>query len=240
MLETSTLSVKTIIRYPHIAQVGKTYLMTIDLQLEEDFTWQCSAEDYPIYCRLDTEPQFRSQAVGEPVLVLHRFDGTYGEARFLLTALNENPASQIKVTLINCWGVSVKSVLLKSSIIPVPTKRILVEAEKPIEEFVNRAEKELLSAFNKTITQVLGGKAIYVSGGQTIFNTVEGESVPDGKSVPNPYKGLRVFQETYGSTNPFKQMTSVEVSVSTYGSTDSFEQMSNLDISKFSELLLLA
>lgn len=69
-----SLAVKPIIRYPREAQVGKTYLMTIDLQSEEGFEWQYEEEEYPVYCKVDSE-LFSSKSVGEPVVVLHRFGG---------------------------------------------------------------------------------------------------------------------------------------------------------------------
>jgi hypothetical protein len=76
------IAVKPIITYPREAQVGKTYLMTIDLQPEEGFEWQYEEEEYPIYCTVDSN-LFSSKPVGEPVVVLHRFGGSYGEAKFL-------------------------------------------------------------------------------------------------------------------------------------------------------------
>ncbi|NER01142.1 MAG: hypothetical protein F6K30_31370, partial [Cyanothece sp. SIO2G6] len=85
MSDSSTLSVKPIIHYPREVQVGKTYLMTVDLELEKDFCWKYDEEDYPVYCQVESN-LFVSKSVGEPVVVLHRFGGSYGEARFLLTA----------------------------------------------------------------------------------------------------------------------------------------------------------
>jgi hypothetical protein len=79
MSDLKTLSVKPIVHYPCVAQVGKTYLMTIDLQVEEGFEWRYEEEEYPIYCSVDSD-LFSSKPVGEPVIVLHRFGGSYGEA----------------------------------------------------------------------------------------------------------------------------------------------------------------
>jgi tetratricopeptide (TPR) repeat protein len=108
MTEQSPLfAVKPIITYPREAQVGKTYLMTIDLQPEEEFEWQYDEEEYPIYCTVNSD-LFNSKPVGEPVVVLHRFGGSYGEAKFLLTAALESGQGNIKVVLINAWGVSIK------------------------------------------------------------------------------------------------------------------------------------
>ena len=107
------IAVKPIITYPREAQVGKTYLMTIDLQPEENFEWQYDEEEYPIYCSVDTD-LFSSKPVGEPVVVLHRFGGSYGEAKFLLTAFCRETTGEIRVTLVNKWGVLIKSLKLES------------------------------------------------------------------------------------------------------------------------------
>ncbi|OLP17409.1 hypothetical protein BST81_16585 [Leptolyngbya sp. 'hensonii'] len=101
------IAVKPIITYPREAQVGKTYLMTIDLQPEEKFEWQYEEEEYPIYCSVDSEI-FSSKPVGEPVVVLHRFGGSYGEARFLLTSAVKPEKGRIRISLINSYGVPFK------------------------------------------------------------------------------------------------------------------------------------
>ncbi len=108
-----SLAVKPIIKYPREAQVGKTYLMTIDLQPEEGFEWQYEEEEYPIYCSVNSE-LFASKSVGEPVVVLHRFGGSYGEAKFLLTASQVEQEGKFKVTLTNRWGVPIKTLSLSS------------------------------------------------------------------------------------------------------------------------------
>ncbi|NEP63280.1 MAG: hypothetical protein F6K31_41315 [Symploca sp. SIO2G7] len=46
--------------------------------------------------------------MGDPAVVLHRFGGTYGAAKFLLTAAQEDMEGEIRVTLVNGWGVPVK------------------------------------------------------------------------------------------------------------------------------------
>jgi tetratricopeptide (TPR) repeat protein len=107
MSDSRILSVKPIIHYPRVAQVGKTYLMTIDLEVEMGAEWQYEEEEYPIYCTVDSE-LFSSKPVGEPVVVLHRFGGSYGEARFLLVADSEVKQGSLKIILINAWGVQFK------------------------------------------------------------------------------------------------------------------------------------
>jgi nucleoside phosphorylase/Tfp pilus assembly protein PilF len=112
MSDSIALAIKPIVRYPRVAQVGKTYLMTIDLEVESGSEWNYEEEEYPIYCTVDSE-LFKTQIIGEPVIILHRFGGSYGEAKFLLTAAAEARQGNVKVGLINAWGVPVKTINLE-------------------------------------------------------------------------------------------------------------------------------
>jgi formylglycine-generating enzyme required for sulfatase activity/GTPase SAR1 family protein len=107
MSDSPILSFSPIINYPRQAQIGKTYLMTIDLQPDEGYEWKFKEEEYPIYCTVDSDI-FTSKVVGEPIILMHRFGGSYGAARFLMTALPKVGRGEIKVCLINAWGVTVK------------------------------------------------------------------------------------------------------------------------------------
>ncbi len=137
MSDSRILSVKPIIHYPRVAQVGKTYLMTIDLETGENSEWQYEQEEYPIYCTVDSE-LFSSKPVGEPVIVLHRFGGSYGEAKFLLTAASEAIQGNIKVTLINAWGVPTKIINLEQI-------QLLLQEEI---EFTRSESKPLIARFS--------------------------------------------------------------------------------------------
>ena len=112
MSDSIALAIKPIVRYPRVAQVGKTYLMTIDLEVEPGAEWNYEEEEYPVYCTVDSE-LFTTQIVGEPVIVLHRFGGSYGEAKFLVTAVAEARQGNVKVALINAWGVPFKTINLE-------------------------------------------------------------------------------------------------------------------------------
>ncbi|PHJ61046.1 hypothetical protein VF14_23145 [Nostoc linckia z18] len=133
------LSIQPIISYPRQAQVGKTYLMTIDLQSSED-EWPYEEEEYPIYCMLDTSQLFICQPLGEPAVVLHRFGGSYGAAEFLLTAAQEEMQGEITVTLANSWGVPIRVLSLgQISVTQVVTKNeeTVITYERPIYEDQN-------------------------------------------------------------------------------------------------------
>ena len=48
------IAVNPTVTYPREAQLGKTYLMTIDLQSKEA-NWHYEEEEYPVYCSVDSE-----------------------------------------------------------------------------------------------------------------------------------------------------------------------------------------
>ena len=107
------ISIQPTISYPQQAEIGKTYLMTIDLtQTGNCEEWNYEEEEYPIYFRVDTTPLFKNKPIGEPAVVLHRFGGTYGAAKFLLTAADKEMEGEIRVTLVSAWGVPLKMLRL--------------------------------------------------------------------------------------------------------------------------------
>ncbi len=89
--EQPAIQLKPIISYPRVAEIGETYLLTIDVQLATDSPWPYQEEEFEISFLLETAPFFTHEALGphEPGIVLHRFGGTYGAAEYLLTASNE-------------------------------------------------------------------------------------------------------------------------------------------------------
>lgn len=101
------VSVSPLLQFPRLAEFGKTYLFTIDLRPQQSFdSWPYpDEEEVIVYCLLNTVPLFHCEPLGEPSLVLHRFGGTYGPARFLLTALDEAQEGVITITLVNRFGV---------------------------------------------------------------------------------------------------------------------------------------
>ena len=112
---TLPLSVRPVISYPHQAEVGKTYLMTVDLQPSDDNgEWSYEEEEYTIYCMVDSKPLFKCERVLESAIVLHRFGGSYGAAKFWLKATDREMEGKIKISLVNSWGVPVKNISLKS------------------------------------------------------------------------------------------------------------------------------
>ncbi|BAZ18133.1 FHA domain-containing protein [Calothrix sp. NIES-4071] len=134
------LSVQPVISYPREAQVGKTYLMTIDLETNAG-EWVYEKEEYSIYCMLDVSvqeaPLFSIKTVGEPAIILHRFGGTYGAAKFLLTAASEEMEGEIKITLINEWGAPIRVIILYAV-------RVVQEVDR-VSQIIGEYEQEVVS-----------------------------------------------------------------------------------------------
>lgn len=123
-LEPRQITIQPIISYPRKAEVGKTYLLTIDVQTDTG-NWPYPQEDYALHCILETEPLFSHQSLGDPVVILNRFGGTYGPATFVLTASLRPQSGTIRFKLVNEQGL-----LLQSYNLPdVRIARVLVEAE---------------------------------------------------------------------------------------------------------------
>ncbi|BBC24154.1 P-loop NTPase fold protein [Pseudanabaena sp. ABRG5-3] len=111
MTDTLPLLIQPVIRYPKEAEVGKTYLMEIDLQIPESgFDWQYEEEEYLIYCMVNARNLFTVTSVGEPSIMLHRFCGTYGSAKFLLEADIEEKSGSLTIVFVNQWGNHIRSV----------------------------------------------------------------------------------------------------------------------------------
>jgi hypothetical protein len=106
-----TIRLRPIISYPRRAQAGKSYLMTIDLQLEAPGApWPFPEEEYAISCILDTQPFFSYEPLEgrEPAIVLHRFGGSYGPAQYMLTAApHKLPKGAISITFTNPYGIPI-------------------------------------------------------------------------------------------------------------------------------------
>jgi transcriptional regulator with XRE-family HTH domain len=108
--EAMSLQLKPIISYPREAQVGKIYLMSIDVQFNPRKTaWNFPEEEYTIGFILNANPYFTWKPLhgeGWPEVMLHRFGGTYGPAEILLTAADHAIGpGHITITLVNGWGI---------------------------------------------------------------------------------------------------------------------------------------
>ncbi len=99
------ITIRPIISYPKVAEPGKIYLMTVNLQIDQkDYHWPYDEEEYAIYCIVETD-LFSHEAIGEPVIVLNRFGGSYGAASFKLIPTLKKTEGLIRLKLINDNGI---------------------------------------------------------------------------------------------------------------------------------------
>jgi glycogen operon protein len=114
------LLLEPLVSWPREVEPGRSYLMTVDLRTATGpAAWPFEEEEFWFSCMLEAQPFFVSQPLDDPTLVLHRFGGTYGAVRFLITA--NDPAdlgavggrpTSMWLTYVNRWGVPVRSVEL--------------------------------------------------------------------------------------------------------------------------------
>jgi isoamylase len=108
------IALRPVVAYPTEARPGRTYLVTVDVSHPGGDAWPYPEEEYDLRCSVSGEPLFSSQPVGQPAVVLHRFGGTYGPARFLLKAKEKEGAGIISVVLFNGAGVPVTGLHLQT------------------------------------------------------------------------------------------------------------------------------
>ncbi|WP_217167630.1 FxSxx-COOH system tetratricopeptide repeat protein [Streptomyces sp. AC512_CC834] len=116
------LLIEPVVAWPRQAEAERDYLVTVDLRgplPSPDGTpaeWPYPEEEFTFTVTLDGAPHFDCSALGEPSVVLHRFGGTYGPARFRVsTGTGTGPAS-LWLTVSNQWGVPVRKAELRSDV----------------------------------------------------------------------------------------------------------------------------
>lgn len=104
---------------------GLSYVVTVDLDVESG-GWPYQREEVQVCCTLDGSPGLTVETLGDPTLVLHRFGGTYGPARFLLRILDvpAGTGAALKLTLFTAGGVQFHSV-------PLPVARGDLDRQRP-------------------------------------------------------------------------------------------------------------
>jgi hypothetical protein len=118
---TATLLIEPVVSWPREAEVGRSYLVTVDLRSPQPSEeWAYDEEELRFGFSLDGAPHFICEALDDPSVVLHRFGGTYGPARFVVaTGPTVGPGS-IWLTISNRWGVPVRTVKLPTEVVPGP------------------------------------------------------------------------------------------------------------------------
>ncbi|MFI5745282.1 FxSxx-COOH system tetratricopeptide repeat protein [Streptomyces sp. NPDC051644] len=117
--EEQTLLIEPVVSRPREAEAGCAYLVTVDLrgplgpQGEDDCeAWPYQDEELTFTVALDGGPHFVCEVLDDPALVLHRYGGTYGPARFVVTAGRVTGPAGLWLTITNQWGMPVRKAAL--------------------------------------------------------------------------------------------------------------------------------
>src|SRR5687767_800751 len=104
MTETrASVAVRPVIGFARETPVGASSILSVDLVPVGD-DWPPGQEEEIVECLLDATPLFDQRPLDDGVIVVHRFGGSYGPARFLLTA-REAGEGGITIGFTNQWGI---------------------------------------------------------------------------------------------------------------------------------------
>ncbi|MGW0883025.1 AAA family ATPase [Streptomyces sp. NPDC002671] len=111
-MSASAVPLRPLVSWPEEVETGRKYLVTVDVELAgpEPGTWPYDTEEYAVGCVLEAESGLAVEAVGDTTLVLHRFGGTYGPARFVTYAAGgPEGETALRLTLVTAGGVPFRS-----------------------------------------------------------------------------------------------------------------------------------
>jgi hypothetical protein len=114
------VALEPVVSWPREMEVGRSYLVTVDIRSAADLeSWPYDEEQFELNCVLDAAPYLDTRVVDDPLLVLHRFGGTYRPARFIVSARQIPPpdgATEIWLSYVNRWGVVLQTIPLPLAI----------------------------------------------------------------------------------------------------------------------------
>ncbi|WP_052867825.1 FxSxx-COOH system tetratricopeptide repeat protein [Streptomyces niger] len=117
--DAARLTLEPLVSWPREAEAGVGYLVTVDLRCPHTAEeWPFEQEEFTFGVTLDGAPEFVCEVLDDPGVVLHRFGGTYGPARFVVTAAGPPGPAALWLTISNRWGVPVRKAELPSRIVP--------------------------------------------------------------------------------------------------------------------------
>jgi 5-methylthioadenosine/S-adenosylhomocysteine deaminase len=101
-------AIRPVVSWPREATAGRRYLMTIDLEPDDpQAAWPYAGEEILVHCLVDSAPLFISEPMQDTAVVLHRFGGSYGPVRYVLTAAERPMTGSIHLALVNANGAPV-------------------------------------------------------------------------------------------------------------------------------------
>jgi exoribonuclease R len=103
------IGIQPLVSWPRRIEPGGSYLVTVDLRRTDPTApWPYDEEEFVVGCLLDGRPACTVRALGDAGLVLHRFGGTYGPARFVAEVASDREdftGAALWLTLTTAGGV---------------------------------------------------------------------------------------------------------------------------------------
>ncbi|OJT17361.1 hypothetical protein BO221_45415 [Archangium sp. Cb G35] len=194
------LELEFVIAYPREAEVGKRYLMTVDVRARGPVTeWPYAQEEYELYCMVDSEPAFTNEPVGQAAVVLHRFGGTYGPARFVLTAREPMDEASIRLTLVNAAGLPLRKLELTDIRVTPPAPR---QHLPPIEVWVE-LWKQGIDQYRVRLTSDVFGELEHGTSASFSQPAIFDEQ-HEGYSEARAHLGTELFRKIFATTEALR------------------------------------
>lgn len=81
---TAMIRIEPLVRWPRHMTSGQAHLVEVDLRLLDEH-WPYENEEFTFHVLLAGMPFHEVRTVGPPEIVVHRFGGSYGSCRFVVT-----------------------------------------------------------------------------------------------------------------------------------------------------------
>ncbi|MFD7734928.1 tetratricopeptide repeat protein [Kitasatospora phosalacinea] len=114
-----TVELRPLVSWPHRPQAGRSYLVTVDVELAGTGPvpeWPYEQEEFAIGCMLAGCPGVEIEALGATAVVLHRYGGTYGPARFAAHVAADFPLPddpeppRLRLNLVTAGGIPFRTI----------------------------------------------------------------------------------------------------------------------------------
>ncbi|MFE7790860.1 FxSxx-COOH system tetratricopeptide repeat protein [Streptomyces sp. NPDC057460] len=109
------LLIEPVVGWLREVEAGLVHYVSVDLRgplnarnEEDSEAWPYEEEELAFSVSLDGAPYFVCEVLDDPGVVLHRFGGTYGPARFIVTAGAATGPATLRLTISNQWGTPVR------------------------------------------------------------------------------------------------------------------------------------
>ncbi|SNQ51849.1 hypothetical protein FRACA_830012 [Frankia canadensis] len=102
----TALTIEPVVSWPHEVRAGGLYQLTVDVRPAADAgAWPFPREEVTVHLQLFCPPGIVPTLMTEPAVVLHRFGGTYGPARYVLAVDDAVRSGSLQLVLSNRAGV---------------------------------------------------------------------------------------------------------------------------------------